>query len=456
MSTRRSLDVGQFLDQQTFSRYHWLIFVLCFIVVGMDGYDTAAIGFVAGSISKDWNIARAALGPVMSAALVGLGLGSLLGGPLSDKFGRKSVVVSSTMIFGIFSGLSAFATSLESLTIFRLLTGIGLGAAMPNSVALMSEFAPAKIRSLTVNSQLMGFSAGLAVAGATSAWLIPKFGWQSVFACGGGVPVIFAFVLMWLLPESPQYLVQLQHRDEKISTVLRRLSPFAELSNCTFTVHQHVVKGRSNRWLVLSREYRSGTFVLWIIYFANLLIYYLLTGWLPLLLRDAGFSFERAALLSSIFPVGGVLGGIAVGFLMDRFNSKIVVAVVYLTIAVMAVVIGQALSLPVLLGALMFLTGALVTSASISLATIAAAYYPAECRSTGVSWMFTAGRAGGVLGAFLGAALTSIGWKFGAVFAMLSIPSVVAAGGLFLLAAITSSGSSQRAHQLDAKPDPQH
>ncbi|MBU9477689.1 MFS transporter [Burkholderia multivorans] len=457
MSEQRKIDVSRFVDEQKFSRFHVLIFVLCFLVVAMDGYDTAAIGYVAGSISKDWNITRAALGPVMSAALIGLGLGAFIGGPLSDKLGRKTVVVGSTLFFGIFSGLSTFATTLDALTILRLLTGMGLGAAMPNSVALMAEFAPSRVRSVTVNSQLVGFSAGLATAGALSAWLIPAHGWQSVFAVGGVVPLIFAVALIWLLPESPQFLVMRGRPDAKIAKVLKRLAPTADLANCTFTMSSQQAGTReSRRWLILSRDYRVGTLVLWVIYFANLLVFYLLTGWLPILFRDAGFSLERAALVSSIFPIGGIIGAIAVGYVMDHLNPKIVIGVIYTIVAVMAVLIGQALTYPVVLGVMMFLTGALITSASTSLATIAASYYSADCRSTGVSWMFTVGRFGAVFGTFLGASLTALGWKFGAVFALLAVPSVVAAAGLFILAKLTAARDSRQVGHLNVKPDPQH
>src|SRR5471032_1523880 len=139
------LDVQNFIDSQKFSPYQWIVLALCFLVVAADGFDTATIGFIAPSLLDQWHISHAALGPVMSAALVGLGIGALVAGPIADRIGRKTVLVLSVFFFGAWSLASAHANSVESLTVLRFLTGLGLGAAMPNAVTLMSEYAPARI-----------------------------------------------------------------------------------------------------------------------------------------------------------------------------------------------------------------------------------------------------------------------------------------------------------------------
>jgi MFS transporter, AAHS family, 4-hydroxybenzoate transporter len=452
MTDTSNVDVKRHIDTQRFSTFHWLIFALCFFVVVLDGYDTVAIGYVAQSISKDWGIAREALGPVMSAALVGLGVGAFFGGPLADRFGRRIVIVVSTILFGLFSGLCSIASTLDALTVFRFLTGVGLGAAMPNSVALMSEFAPERVRSLTVNSQLMGFSAGMAVAATGSAWLIPKFGWQCVFAAGGIAPIVLAVMLIAFLPESVQFLVLRDPRDPRIPRILGKLSGSSEIRGASFTLSSELLgASKSQRGLILSCEYRAGTILLWIIYFMNLTVYYLLAGWLPTLFRDAGFSLQRASLISSIFPIGGVLGTVLVGCVMDRCNARRVVGWIYTSVAVLTVLVGQALGTPILLCSLMFLIGAMITSAGTSISTIAAQYYGSECRGTGVSWMYTVGRLGGVFGMFAGATLTGIGWRFGAVFAILAIPALIAGTGLLTLARLKSKDSQAEFGKFDAR-----
>lgn len=114
-----NVEIRGFIDNQPFSRYQWLILVLCFLAVALDGFDTAIIGFIATSLVQEWGIDKTALGPVMSAALVGLAVGALAAGPLADRIGRKKVLVISLLLFGGFSLLTAFAGSLSALTLLR-------------------------------------------------------------------------------------------------------------------------------------------------------------------------------------------------------------------------------------------------------------------------------------------------------------------------------------------------
>ncbi|MCY0853509.1 MFS transporter [Cupriavidus sp. D39] len=444
MSDRSTLDVKQFIDAQKFSLFHWTILTLCFLVVVMDGYDTVAIGYVARSLSDDWNLAHEALGPVMSAALVGLGVGAFLGGPLADRYGRRKVIIGSTILFGAFTALCAVASTLGSLTVFRLMAGVGLGAAMPNSAALMSEFAPARVRSLTVNTQLMGFSAGMAIAGAASSSLIPAFGWRSVFVAGGIAPLVLAVMLIVWLPESVQFLVLRRPKDARIPLILQKLARSAAIHATSFKLaNEPACAAKSQGGLILSKKYRIGTALLWVCYFMHLLIYYLLAGWMPSLFRDAGFSLKSASLISSMFPVGGAIGTVLVGYVMDRCNAPRVVGWVYTCVAAVTVLVGQTLGMPVLLCLLVFMTGAMVTSAGTSMTAISAQFYGPECRATGVSWMYTVGRFGAVFGVLVGGALTGIGWKFGAVFAILAIPALIAGMGLLTLARLGRAPSAR-------------
>ncbi|MFX1676880.1 aromatic acid/H+ symport family MFS transporter [Paraburkholderia sp. A2WS-5] len=431
----RVVDTQAFIDSQRFSPFQWIILVLCFLVVAADGYDTAAIGFIAPSLVQQWGIARVALGPVMSAALVGLGIGAVLAGPLADRLGRKTVLVLSVAFFGLWSLAAAFASSVESLTILRLCTGLGLGAAMPNAVTLMSEYAPTRVRAVVVNTMFCGFSTGLALGGFASAWLIPHFGWQSVLIAGGIGPIVLTFLLILLLPESVQFMAVRQRADAKIASILGRIAHGTTLEGCRFVAPERGVstKHESAIRVVLSRQYRFGTLMLWLAYFMGLLIYYLLTSWLPTLFRDTGFSGERAALMTSLFPLGGVVGNLCVGWVMDRLNANRVIAATYVLAALMVLLVGRGVGHQLWLGTLVFLTGTLVTSAVTSMSALAAAFYPTHGRATGVAWMLGVGRIGGVAGALVGAALMGFGWQFGSVFGLLALPALVSASALFAM-----------------------
>src|ERR1700726_2182725 len=148
MKPAESVDIKAFIDARKMSVYQWLVLVLCFLIVMMDGLDTAVMGFVAPVIMHDWSVSRAAFGPVMSAAMVGLAIGALVAGPAADRVGRKKVLIGSVFCFGLFSLMCAFAGSPTQLMLLRFLTGLGLGAAMPNSTTLLSEYVPSRSRSL--------------------------------------------------------------------------------------------------------------------------------------------------------------------------------------------------------------------------------------------------------------------------------------------------------------------
>ncbi|WP_028212409.1 MFS transporter [Paraburkholderia mimosarum] len=445
----RVVDTQAFIDGQRFSPFQWIILVLCFLVVAADGYDTAAIGFIAPSLVQQWGIARVALGPVMSAALVGLGIGAVLAGPLADRLGRKTVLVLSVAFFGLWSLAAAFAGTVESLTVLRFCTGLGLGAAMPNAVTLMSEYAPTRVRAVVVNTMFCGFSTGLALGGFASAWLIPHFGWQSVLVAGGIGPIVLTVLLILLLPESVQFMAVRQRADAKIAGILGRIAPGTAFDGCRFVAPEGGVsaKRESAIRVVLSRQYRFGTMMLWLAYFMGLLIYYLLTNWLPTLFRDTGFSGARAAMMTSLFPLGGVLGNLCVGWFMDRLNANRVIAATYVLAAVMVLLVGRGVGHHLWLGTLIFLTGTLVTSAVTSMSALAAAFYPTQGRATGVAWMLGVGRIGGVAGALVGAALMGFGWQIGSVFSLLAVPALVSACALFVMIGRGAAASQTRAQQ---------
>ena len=228
MTTQTTTDIQAFINRHPFSKYQWMILVLCFITVALDGFDTAIIGFIASDLVQEWGVQKSDLGPVMSAALVGLAVGALTAGPMADRIGRKKVLVLSILVFGGFSLITAFATSLTQLTVLRFLTGLGLGAAMPNAATLMSEYAPERRRALLVNLMFVGFPIGSSLGGFISAWMIPHYGWQSVLVLGGVMPLALAVALIFMLPESARYLAVKNRSQQQIANILRRIAALPE------------------------------------------------------------------------------------------------------------------------------------------------------------------------------------------------------------------------------------
>ncbi|BCQ27302.1 MFS transporter (plasmid) [Caballeronia sp. NK8] len=432
MEETKVVDVQALINTQPFSRYQWLVFAMCFVIVLMDGFDTAAIGFIAPSLVGEWHLSRAALAPVLSAALFGLACGALLSGPLADRWGRRGVLIAAVFIFGLACLASGQAGDLTSLTALRFVTGVGLGAAMPNAVTLMSEFCPNGRRATIVNLMFCGFPLGAAFGGFLAAWMIPHFGWRSVLHFGGAVPLLLTVVLVLALPESIQYMVSKKKPVERIRKVLTRIAPHVAAAE-SFVMREAAgpAAGSGGARIVLSRAHVFGSLMLWLCYFMGLVIFYGLINWMPVLLKDAGLSPQRAALISALFPLGGA-GTVLCGMLMDRFNPNGVVAGAYALGAVSVYAIGQAIGNVGLLVCAVFVAGVLVNTAQASMPALAAAFYPTSGRGTGVAWMLGVGRFGGIAGSFLVAELARQQMSLPGIFTVVAMAGAASCAALLL------------------------
>ncbi|MDQ3060560.1 MAG: MFS transporter [Pseudomonadota bacterium] len=446
------VDVQVFLNENRFSRYQWLIFALCFLIVLLDGFDTAAIGFIAPSLINEWGVSKPALAPVLSAALFGLAAGALSAGPLADKLGRKRVLIGSVLVFGIACLGSAFAADLTQLTILRFLTGIGLGAAMPNAVTLMSEYCPNQRRAMLTNAMFSGFPLGAAFGGFLASWMIPQWGWRSVLVLGGIAPLLLVVVMLLVLPESVRYMVAKGQPVERIRAVLSRISVSAQQAQSFFlTEAKASVAGQSGLGVVLSPAYRVGSLMLWLAYFMGLVIFYALINWMPILFKDAGIAPKDATLIAALFPLGGV-GAIFFGWLMDRFNGNKIIAVGYALTAAAIYAIGQTAGNVGLLVLVVFVAGTIMNTAQSSMPALAAGFYPTQGRATGVAWMLGIGRFGGIAGSFLVAELARRHLDFSTIFAIVAIPGVISAIALLVKQYHHPEQASERAATKDAAP----
>ncbi|PYD89404.1 aromatic acid/H+ symport family MFS transporter [Pseudomonas syringae pv. pisi] len=435
-----AVNVQDFLNEHRFSPYQWLIFGLCFVIVLLDGFDTAAIGFIAPSLVQDWGVTRPALAPVLSAALFGLAAGAMAAGPLSDRVGRKLVLALSVLLFGAACAWSAFASGVTELAILRFITGLGLGAAMPNAVTLMSEFCPDRKRALLTNAMFCGFPLGAALGGFLAAWMIPLWGWRSVLLLGGLAPLLAGLLIILLLPESVRFLVGRGAGHERIRAILRHVSPSADAAHAFVTREAAPAdQAGGGMQVILSRPYVVGTLMLWLTYFMGLVIFYALINWMPLLLRDAGLSAKDATLVSALFPLGGV-GAVLAGWLMDRYNANAVIAACFALTAATIFAIGQSAHDLALLMAVVLGAGLAMNTAQASLPALAAAFYPTRGRATGVAWMMGIGRLGGIAGSFLVAELARLRFGIEGIFGVVALAGIVATLALLVKLAAERAG----------------
>jgi AAHS family 4-hydroxybenzoate transporter-like MFS transporter len=438
MSSNTSrVDVKAFIDERPMSAMQWLLLALCFLVVAVDGMDVAIMGFLAPSILQEWHASRASFGLVMSAAPVGLVLGALIAGPTSDRFGRKTVLTASVLLFGVFTALTSLTESLPQMAALRLLTGLGLGAAMPNSTTLLSEYVPQRSRSLLIAIMFTGFNLGSGVVGFAAAWLIPHFGWRSVLQVGGALPLLLVPLLVVLLPESARFMVVRKQAAERVGAVLGRICRTRFAPETVFVTPEPVLQAKAPTRVLFSSGYGLMTTSLWITYFMGLLVIYLLTGWLPTLIKDAGLPISTAANITALFQIGGTVGAVLVGWAMDHVVPTRVICAAYGLGAVCILALAGAGPLAGSLGLLVAAAGFFMSGAQTGLNAFAPNCYPTMARATGVSWMLGMGRFGSILGSSIGGVFLAAGLGFETIVALLAGPSLLA--GLAVLKARTAA-----------------
>ncbi len=433
-TTGRTINVQNFLNENKFSGYQWMIFIICLLIAFFDGMDTAAIGYVAPSLLEEWGIEKSQLAPVLSAALFGLAIGAMTSGPIADKFGRKIVLTASVLVFSGFCVASAFAQDLTQMTILRFITGLGLGAAMPNAVAMLSEYCPDHKRSLILNTMYCGFPVGAAAGGFFASFIIPEYGWRTAMFWCGFLPLVLGVLMIFIMPRSASFLVSKKQPAEKVRKILQRINPKADLDNAVFVLpEKNTAQTTDNPMaMVLGSHFRAGSILLWVAYFMGLIIFYAMINWMPVLFKEVNMPPELGPRISGLFALGG-LGAIASGWLMDKFNGNRLIALLSFLTALSVACIGWALGqgLGMLIAVVLF-AGVVQNTAQSSLPALAAKFYPTECRATGVSWMLGIGRFGAIAGTFLTGQL--IAWKldFVSIFVILAVPSLVMTACLLL------------------------
>ncbi|MEA9389765.1 aromatic acid/H+ symport family MFS transporter [Acerihabitans sp. TG2] len=436
MNENNLVNVKSWIDAQPITPFQWRVLVLCLIIIMFDGYDAAVMGFIAPALIEQWGISRAAMGPILGAAMFGVALGALIAGPLSDHYGRKYTILLAVLIFSTFSLACAFASSPPQMALLRFIAGLGLGAVMPNCVTLLAEYIPERRKGLMITLMFSGFNIGSGLGGFIAAGLLAHYHWQSVLILGGAVPLLMLPLFFWLLPESALNLVSRKVAHEKIAMLLNRMGgTFA--AETRFTLPASYVKQNSKIAELFRHGYARGTIILWLTYFMGLFVIYLLNGWLPTIMHSGGISLEQAAIIAGLFQLGGPLGGIIVGILMDKLRTKYVIGLFYLMGFVCLLIQGIFGFSGVALGVIIFITGMCINGAQNGLQVYSPGYYPTEIRATGVSWMHGIGRIGAITSSSLGGLLMGAFPGQSAIFFVLALSAFFAAFSIIFHKSIT-------------------
>ncbi|MDW3686002.1 MFS transporter [Cupriavidus sp. CV2] len=426
MNDAAKINVSEVIDHSRVGPFQILVLALCGMCLVMDGFDVQAMAYAAPAVIKEWHIDKSALGPVFGAGLLGMLIGSLCFGVAADKLGRRPVLLAATLFLAVAMFLSAKAASVHQLLVLRLVTGFAMGAIVPNAVALAGEFSPARFRVTLMMIVSSGFIVGGAVGGAVSSLLIPTFGWQSVFYAGAIAPLVIGLFMVAGLPESLQFQVLRARRLDKARLWLRRLDPACRLDSASVLVVNEATDRRTPLIALFRHGAARGTALLWVINFMNMLAAYFLSAWLPAVMNGAGYSASQAVWAGTALWLGGVVGNLTLGWLVDRRGFGPVLLATFLTAGVAIASISRAYSLPALAFAVIAVAGFCVLGGQSALNALAATFYPTAARSTGLGCALGVGRLGAILGPVIGGALMSLGWTTESLFLTAAIPVLFA------------------------------
>jgi MFS transporter, AAHS family, 4-hydroxybenzoate transporter len=427
-----TVDVGKLIDEQGIGPSQWTVIVLCGLVALLDGLDLQSIGLAAPALAQQLHIPPPSLGTIFSAALAGLTLGAFFLGPMADRIGRKGVLIGSTICFGIFTVATAFSSSYGELLLFRFLTGAGLGGAMPSFISLASEYVPARRRAAIVSLLWAGFPLGGVIGGLVGSWIIPAYGWPSIFLLGGVAPLVLTVLLIFALPESAAFLINRGRPAARVRANLRRVFPklsFAD--NVQFVFRQESTNVSVGELFAGARA--RGTVLLWIAFFFTFMSLVTNSSWTPSLLRGIGVAIADSAIALALFNFGSLFGSAVAGALIAGFGPVVVLPVTLIAGAVAYAMIGWAAPSVAAISVAETAFGVLVGCASSGLIALAAVYYPSAIRSSGVGWATAMGRFGSFLGPLAVGALLAAHWPVHTIFVIIGSAIAIGAIACFLM-----------------------
>jgi MFS transporter, AAHS family, 4-hydroxybenzoate transporter len=398
MATPAKVNIADIVDSSKIGSFHVAIGVLCGMCLMIDGFDVQAMGYAAPALIKDWSIGASAMGPVFSAALIGILVGSLTFSTVADKIGRRPMLITATLFFSVLTFLTSQAQSINQLLIVRFIAGVGLGGIMPNALALMGELTPSRSRVASMLFVGNGFNLGAAVGGFMAAWLIPNFGWRSVFYFGGLVPLFICVLMIFFLPESLHLMVLRGTDRRKITKAVKKFNPAAPVDENT----EYFVKEETKGGVPAVHLFTNGrgvvTTLLWVVFFLNLLNLYLLASWLPTLMSQLGYVTSTAVLVGAMLQGGGTIGGFLFPVITKRLGLTPMLTFGFGMATLCIAGVGQFGDTIGLMFVVVFFAGWGILGGQNGLNALAGSYYPTYLRSTGMGWCLGIGRIGGIVG----------------------------------------------------------
>lgn len=424
------INISRLVDTTRLRPFHLWLISWCLLAMMADGFDLLNASVAGPALIKEWGISRASLGPVFSASLVGFLVGAPFFGYLGDRFGRRVAIIFSLIFVGVTTLACAWATNLQELLWLRFLSGLGLGGVLPNVIALNAEFAPKRLRATVLVVMSTGITLGAAVPGIVGVTLMPTYGWPVIFILGGIVPLVVGLCLIFAIPDSIKFMVLRGGRDEAVAPLARKLDPALTIEPGTrffLDKEDGSAKTRGSPVALFRHGWAQVTLLVWLIFVLNLMANNLMNAWLPMIVQSSGHSAAQGAYAGSLYQLGGAIGGLCIGILIDRFGLKVLVAVFSLAVPVLAFTGTPGLS-DFLLLAMAFFSGCVVTGMQSALNAGAGLIYPTALRANGVGYALGVGRVGSISGPLIGSLLTRLEMPPAMFFYVTAIGPLLCAG----------------------------
>lgn len=446
------IDADEVIDGAGLAGLPLVVLAIAVTILVLDGFDIQIIGFAAPALTGEFGIERKELGPVLAAALMGMALGAFAGGQAGDRWGRRPALVASTVLVGAATLAAAAALSIEALVLWRFVTGIGLGATLPNATALMSEFAPSRWRSQAITATIVGVPLGGMIGAAVAAEVVPQFGWRTLFVIGAVLPLLLAALMYFVLPESPRFLATRPGRRDELVTMLRRIAP-QRMIGADSQVLAPLTTGShpTGPGALFSAALRRDTAAAWLVFATNIFAVYAFFNWIAVVLTSSGLDLATAVRASFVFNLAGVVGSVTNSWVIARHGSRwplaglaalAVAALIYLAQLRIGPAPTHASNAALMAGVAM--AGFSITAIQIGMYAVTANIYPTLCRSSGVGWALGTGRLGGILSSFGGAWLLGFGGSAGFFGGIAAILTVTGAGLLVIRRHLPAAGRAEK------------
>jgi AAHS family benzoate transporter-like MFS transporter len=425
MNMNSTTQVFDWLDKLKFSRFHTRLLMLTGLIFISAGYNSQIIAYIVPLALKEWHLTPLEAGTMISASHFGLMFGAVGFGMVSDRLGRKKIIMLAVAAFSVFSSAAYLAPNYEVFCLLRFLSGLGIGGAVPLTITLLSEFAPSGIRARLLTASAGGFTLGWAIAGLIATALIPNFGWRVVLLIGL-LPVFLLPMLQTYLPESVRFLAGRMRYHDALREIQRieRTARFEPRDWKSDSFAQPSTESKAGLRELFRPGLRAMTLLVWGSYLFNFLAIYGLSTWLPSLLASAGFSLVRSYSYGIVQALGSSVGGFLLGCIMDAFGRKRGLCLTYF-LGGLSVLWFGAVTSDAYLYAAGVATGIFVVSVPVALHVVAGETYPTHIRSTGAGWAYAVGRVGSIAGPIIGGIIQMAGFSFGQFFALFSLPCFI-------------------------------